>query len=286
MLEEQQKKNTTSLIVYIGLRIIMGLMLAVCIIGICIDKDASMRSRYIFNAVQSFLFLIASLLPRFIKKAKLEIPEYAMVIFILFCFAHFFFGEIVNFYATIKWWDALLHTFSGGMIALLSFSIVYLFNSSEYDDVHLNTVFVVLFAFCFTIVIGVLWEGVEWLADEITGSNMQRWANSITGEPFIGREALKDTMKDLLLDMIGAAVVCMVCGIIMYKTGKLSEELIILRKPKKKIKTAVVSGESINLSVEEVNAIESQSEEKKEDPEEGSTMKSVTDDKSAEISEN
>ena len=267
-MEAIQKKNTTSLVIYIGLRIIMALMLVVCIIGICIDKDASMRSRYVFNATQSLFFLIASLLPRIIKKTKVEIPEYAMVIFILLCFAHFFFGEIVNFYATVKWWDALLHTLSGAMIALLSFSLVYLFNSNDKDDVHLNTLFVVLFAFCFAVVVGVVWEGIEWVSDEISGSNMQRWANSITGVPFVGRDALKDTMKDLLLDAIGAVVVCTVCGIIMAKKGKFTDELIILRKPKK-AKTPenaeAITGESVNLTQEEMAHLESEKEESAED---------------------
>ncbi len=262
-METIQKKNTTSLIVYIGLRIIMALMLAVCVIGICIDKDASMRSRYIFNATQSFLFLVASLVPKLIKTTKVEMPEWAMVVFILFCFAHFFLGEIVNFYATVKWWDAMLHTLSGAMIALLSFSLVYLLNSNDKDDMHLNTLFVVLFAFCFAVVVGVLWEGIEWLADEITGGNMQRWANSITGEAFVGREALKDTMKDLLLDSIGAVVVCTVCGVIMQKTGEFSDDLIILRKPKSvKLleKPEVITGESVNLTKEEVEEISSNNE--------------------------
>jgi hypothetical protein len=262
-METVQKKNTTSLIVYIGLRIIMALMLAVCIIGICIDKDASMRSRYVFNATQSFLFLVASLVPKLIKTAKVEIPEWAMVVFILFCFAHFFFGEIINFYATVKWWDSMLHTLTGAMIALLSFSLVYLLNSNDKDDMHLNTLFVVLFAFCFAVVVGVLWEGVEWLADEIAGGNMQRWANSITGVPFVGREALKDTMKDLLLDSIGAAVVCTACGIIMQKTGKFSDDLIILRKPKKITileQTEEINGESVNLTKEEMQEISANNE--------------------------
>ena len=260
-----QKKNTTSLIIYVGLRIIMALMLAVCIVGICIDKDASMRSRYIFNATQSFFFLIASLLPRLIKQTKVEIPEYAMVIFILFCFAHFFFGEIINFYATVKWWDSLLHTLSGAMIALLSFSIVYLFNSNDKDDVHLSTLFVVLFAFSFSVVVGVIWEGIEWVSDEISGSNMQRWANSITGEPFIGRDALKDTMKDLMLDSIGAIIVCTICGTIMARTGRFSEELIILRKPKK-AKSPEVAEEIVEKSVENPEEINNE-EIKKTDSE-------------------
>lgn len=258
MLKSEQKKNTTSKIVYVGLRIIMALMLVVCIIGICIDKDESMQSRYFFHATQCLFFLIVSFIPKMIKKIKVEIPEYAMVVFILFCFAHFFFGEIVNFYAKIKWWDSALHTFSGGMLALLSFSLVYLLNNSDQENLKLSPLFVSIFAFCFTVVIGVIWEFVEWISDEISDGNMQRWANSITGQPFVGREALKDTMKDLMLDMIGASAVCLVCGIIMQYGGDFKNRLIVL---KKSAKTKSEDLEGLQAQIEEKVFIESAEED-------------------------
>ena len=55
----------------------------------------------------------------------------------------------------------------------------------------------------FTALVGVLWEVCEYAIDGMSGSNMQRFNNSVTNEPFIGRVALKDTMIDLMMDTLG-----------------------------------------------------------------------------------
>ena len=39
---------------------------------------------------------------------------------------------------------------------------------------------------------------------------MQRYSDSVTREPFLGRAALFDTMKDLVLDTIGALVIAII----------------------------------------------------------------------------
>ena len=58
----------------------------------------------------------------------------------------------------------------------------------------------------FTALIGVLWEVCEYAIDGMAGRNMQRFNNSVTGEPFIGRRALQDTMIDLMMDTLGGAL--------------------------------------------------------------------------------
>ena len=68
----------------------------------------------------------------------------------------------------------------------------------------LNPIILALFAFGFATTIGVFWEIIEYSVDLITGSNMQRHTNSITGIPFEGQEALQDTMRDFMSNAIGA----------------------------------------------------------------------------------
>lgn len=59
----------------------------------------------------------------------------------------------------------------------------------------------------FTALVGVLWEVCEYVIDGMmTGSNMQRFNNSVTLEPFIGRRALQDTMIDLMMDTLGGVL--------------------------------------------------------------------------------
>ena len=58
--------------------------------------------------------------------------------------------------------------------------------------------------FAFAGLCGIFWEFWEFICDSVGGMNLQRYA-TLDGTPFIGREALMDTMGDLLTNTIGAA---------------------------------------------------------------------------------
>ncbi len=225
------KKDT----LYKTLRFIMGLLFLLNLVGIFIIKDDSQQSRLAFNALQSLLFVIASILPELIeKKAKINIPDFMEVIFIFFCICHFVLGEMISFYIRFNWWDSMLHTLTGSMIAILGFSIVNSI-SQEKRSLYASPVLVALFAVCFSVTIGVLWEIVEFLADYFTGSNMQRYKNSNTGVLFEGRRALADTMKDLILDTLGACFIAII-GYMDMKKERLAFKKWMLRKEREELK--------------------------------------------------
>ncbi len=218
---------------YINLRILLGIVFVISIVGIFLNDDHSIKSDYMFNAAQSGAFLIVSLLPMFLKKIDLEIPDFIYLMFILFMLAHFVCGEILGFFVKIKWWDSLLHTFSGMFIALLSFSLIHLLNRDRENGFKASVGFVMIFAFCVALTIGVLWEIVEYACDCWFGLNMQRaYVSTMSGrgDPLLGQDALADTMKDLMLDSIGALVVCVVCAICVMKNKVRLEDLTFIKK--------------------------------------------------------
>lgn len=226
------KKSTR--LTYLWQRILMGVVFVVAALGSLLNKDVSVKSEYLFVCAQSALFLIVSFLPNFLTRFKLDIPDFLYIIFIFFCLAHFFCGEILGFFVKVKWWDSALHTFSGMLIALLSFSLINLLNKNS-DGFKLNIWFAALFAFSLTITTGVIWEIIEYASDSFFGSNMQRaYVSTMNGrgEPLLGQAALDDTMKDLMLDAIGAAVVCVVCIIAVCKKKLKVEDLSFIRKKK------------------------------------------------------
>lgn len=213
----KRKINKTKLM-YTTIRVVISLLLIGNIVAMIADKDDSQKSRAAFNAIQSFLMLMCTYVPGFVERTgKVSVPNVMSVTFICFCLAHFVVGEIGELYIRSKTFDSILHTLSGSMIAILGFSIIRLLNNSEKVDLKLNPLFVSIFVVCFSITVGVLWEIVEFLADAIAGSNMQRYSDSVTREPFLGRAALFDTMKDLILDMIGALVVAVISYIDLKK---------------------------------------------------------------------
>jgi hypothetical protein len=63
-----------------------------------------------------------------------------------------------------------------------------------------------LFVFSFTQGVAVIWELFEFLVDFTVGSNMQSYFDDINQVMFTGQDALKDTMLDLALNMIGMLI--------------------------------------------------------------------------------
>ncbi len=240
---------------YIYHRVMLGIVFVISVLGIIFNEDSSIKSDYIFNCVQSGLFLIVSLVPLFMKKLELDIPDFIYFIFIIFCLAHFFCGEILGFYVKVPWWDSALHTFSGMLIALLSFSLINLLNKSNENGFHLNLVFTILFAFSLSLTVGVLWEIIEFASDGITGSNMQRaYVSTMSGrgEGLVGTAAIMDTMKDLILDAIGAAIVCTICSIFVVKKKVKIEDLTLI---KKRVKPAVIQTNLASETAQEKIAV-------------------------------
>lgn len=227
------KKSTK--MTYITQRVLMGFVLVISIVGFVLNDDESVRGDYVFNIGQSAMFLLISFLPNFLKRYRLDIPDFIYIIFILFCSAHFFLGEILGFFVKISWWDNLLHMFSGCMIALLSFSLINLLNKTNGKDFKLNIWFASIFAFSLTLAIGALWEVYEFASDMFFESNMQRaYVSTLSGrgEPLVGMAALEDTMNDLILDAIGGLVTCVVCALcVKFNKIKIEDLSVIKRRP-------------------------------------------------------
>lgn len=186
------------------------------------------------------LTLILFLIPFWINaKLNIDIPNVMEIIIFLFIFSAEILGEINNFYGNIPYWDTILHTLNGFLCAAIGFSLIDILNNSEKFHIKLSPVFVALVAFCFSMTIGVLWEFLEYSIDKVMLSDMQKdklvtkissvWLNpdgknkaivvdninktiiySDSGETVIEGGyldlGLNDTMKDLIVNFVGAAV--------------------------------------------------------------------------------
>ena len=140
------------------------------------------------------------LVPVLLRRTAAAIPSEVALLAVLFVFASLFLGEVHHWYERYWWWDAALHTTSGLLLGMLGFIIVYVLNEDEAVDLHMRPSFVALFAFFFAVGIGAIWEVFEFGMDEWFGTNMQP---ATPGDP----SGLTDTMQDLIVDTIGAAVV-------------------------------------------------------------------------------
>ncbi|RSV14837.1 hypothetical protein CA236_15600 [Sphingomonas sp. ABOLG] len=152
------------------------------------------------------VFLVAAitammLLPVLLgRRLSVTIPSEIQILAILFIFATLFLGEVRDYYERFWWWDLALHATAGLLLGLLGFMIVYMLNEDRQVDMHMRPSFLALFAFCFSLAIGAVWEVFEFAMDQIFGMTMQK--------PMLGdASGLTDTMWDLIVDAVGAAII-------------------------------------------------------------------------------
>lgn len=194
-------------------------------------SSTRVKSDYVLMFIQCLLGIFALILPSIVsKRMKLQIPSNMYIIFMIFLYCAIFLGEVRNFYYNVPHWDTILHTFSGAMLGALGFSFVSLLNKQKRIEFKLTPIFIAIFSFCFAVTLGVLWEIYEFSFDGILGLNMQKFALE-DGTLLIGRDALSDTMKDIIVDCIGAGVMAFV-GYISLKYKKGWYEKLIIRKEK------------------------------------------------------
>ena len=219
------------------------------------------------NMFLGILTLILFMVPQFIdKKLGVTIPVGLETVILIFIFSAEILGEINAFYVKIPVWDTILHTTNGFLMAAIGFALIDLFNRSDRFSIKMSPYFVAFFAFCFSMTVGVLWEFFEFSMDWFFGMDMQKdWIvpaiNSVKLNPtganipinvdvqsvVINGETwnlggyldigIVDTMKDLMVNCIGA-VVFSIIGILYIKhrgKGKIAKSFIPLMKTTEEI---------------------------------------------------
>ena len=210
------------------------------------------------NMFLGFLTLLVFSVPQFLdKKLGVTIPVGLETVIFIFIFSAEILGEINAFYVKIPIWDTMLHTTNGFLMAAIGFALIDLFNRSDKFSIKMSPYFVAFFAFCFSMTVGVLWEFFEFSMDWFFATDMQKdWIlpaiNSVKLNPtganipihvdvqsvVINGETwnlggyldigIVDTMKDLMVNFVGA-VVFSIIGIFYLKhrgKGKLAASLI------------------------------------------------------------
>ncbi|WP_022947819.1 DUF2238 domain-containing protein [Methylohalobius crimeensis] len=153
------------------------------------------------TAATTTVIILATLVPLLLgKRFRVFIPPEFELLATLFVFASLFLGEMRGYYVRFWWWDIVLHTASGFLFGIIGFLLVYVLNEKKEIDLHMNPGFVALFAFMFALGIGALWEIFEFGIDQFFGMNMQK---AMLGDS----SGLTDTMWDLIVDAVGAAVI-------------------------------------------------------------------------------
>lgn len=187
-------------------------------VGLGLHKK--LRNDYVLMLLQCVLGLVVMAIPSIIeRKWLIDIPSYMYIIYFIFLYCAIYLGEVRSFYYIIPHWDKILHFFSGAMLGALGFTLVDILNNSEKIEVQLSPIFVALFAFCFALAAGAIWEIYEYTFDGLLSLNMQKYALE-NGTLLVGRAALADTMDDIITDAVSSLIISGV-GFFLLKNNKM-----------------------------------------------------------------
>ncbi|KMZ53805.1 hypothetical protein HMPREF0980_02032 [Dorea sp. D27] len=239
-LKMELREHKSSFMVYVTLRALVVLMMVLQILNGNYEN--------VFLCILTLLLLI---IPSLVQvNLKIELPTALEIIILLFIFAAEILGEIQSYYIIFPGWDTLLHTLNGFLMAAIGFALVDILNRNERFSFKLSPVFVAIVAFCFSMTIGVIWEFFEFGMDQIfrfdmqkdtivhtissvmldpAGKNHPEVIRNITDMSVNGESlglggyldiGLIDTMKDLLVNFVGAVLFSIIGYFYVKNRGK------------------------------------------------------------------
>ena len=220
-------------------RVIRALYIFLSVLVIFTLIRSFVRREY-FNVMVCLLTLALFMLPAIVEKNfKLRLPRFFEGIVLVFIFSAEILGEINSYYQRIPHWDTVLHTVNGFMFAAFGFALLDMINRDRNIKFKLSPFYLALVAFCFSMTVGVVWEFYEFGADMIFHTDMQKdtyiadiytvslddaKTNTVIPVEKVCKVVLRgedggetvlpayldigliDTMKDLMVNFIGAFV--------------------------------------------------------------------------------
>lgn len=239
-LHMELREHKSSFLVYVTLRLLVILMMILQIFNRNYD-----------NVFLCVLTLVLLLIPSLIQiNLKIELPTALEITILVFIFAAEILGEIQSYYIKFPFWDTVLHTINGFLMAAIGFALVDILNRSKKFSIQLSPVFLAIVAFCFSMTIGVIWEFFEYGMDQFFGLDMQKDTviqgfssvlldptksnipvpvQDITEVLVNGRDlglggyldiGLIDTMNDLFVNFVGAVLFSIIGYFYVKSRGK------------------------------------------------------------------
>lgn len=245
--KERRKSLRTKIIVYVILRVIVLALLVRAVI-------TANWHEVLYCVLTLVLFIVPSIVE---KQMKIELPSGLEIVVLLFIFAGEILGEIGQFFHRVATWDLMLHTVNGFLMAAIGIALIDVLNKSPKINMSMSPFFVAFVAFCFSMTIGVLWEFGEYSMDMLVGSDTQKdtvvsYVNTDIFSPqgqkvitriedidqtviygYSGGEetqlvieggyldvGLHDTIEDMFVNLIGAAVFSIIGALFIKSRGK------------------------------------------------------------------
>lgn len=123
----------------------------------------------------SIITLLLFLIPTLVQIGfKIELPFSLEAVVMLFIWAAMVLGDVYDWYVVFEHWDTFLHTVTGFVAAAVGVGLINLMNKDDKYALRLSPLFVALFCFSFSMMIGAMWELFEFCIDLSGVTNMQK----------------------------------------------------------------------------------------------------------------
>lgn len=140
---------------------------------------------------------------------RCRLSSFMLIFVYVFMFFAGFLGCSLNWYNIFGFYDVLIHGIFGYVGAAIGLFVVV--KTKNYGG--LNVFGAVLTVFIFSLACGAVWEIIEFIADNFMGAHGQGWPiNGVyVGGPNEGTIVegfidVRDTMEDIIMNTVGAAV--------------------------------------------------------------------------------
>lgn len=205
-----------------------------------------------YSIITLLLFMLPTLCQIILK---IELPFSLEAVVMLFIWAAMVLGDVYDWYVVFPHWDTLLHTVTGFVAAAVGMGLVNVMNKDDKFALKLSPLFVAIFCFSVSMMVGAMWELFEYCIDLSGITNMQKdtlfdavkySAMGINGETVSGTVkdiaemqfilkdgtlckpglagymdmGLIDSIEDMFVNFIGALVFAVIAYLYVKKGGK------------------------------------------------------------------
>ena len=261
-MKKQKNPIRTLKFKHTGIKVLYAVLVGLVVLTAIRSAIRGEYSHVFFCVLTLLLFTLPSLVE---NNLDIHLPNVFEGLVLLFIYSAEILGEINCYYEKIPHWDTILHTVNGFMFAAFGFALLDIINRNSKIKFKLSPIYLALMAFCFSMTIGVVWEFFEYFADLLFAKDMQKdtyvnYINTVLLDPAQsnrvvslnditeviikygdGKElvldryidvGLHDTIKDLLVNFIGASVFSVI-GYFYVKrrgNGKIARQFIPVLK--------------------------------------------------------
>ena len=236
--DEYKSKSLLVRIIYL----ILSILVVVCLVREIIFGD---NKNIMICIVVLVLFLIPSIIH---SMFKISFSSYLEVMIYILIFSSEILGEVFGFYIHIKMFDTMLHILYGFVMSCIGFSLINILNSNR-NIFSFAPKVILLFTICYGVTTGAIWEIFEYSVDKIFKEDMQKdtiiteissiklndnddnkvktveiESLIVNGTDYIEKYGgyvdigLNDTMKDIIINLIGTILFSLFAG--AYLEGK------------------------------------------------------------------